>query len=137
MKFSSLKRDLEKVEAGEWIKNIPGCEGLEVLVRGSNNKDWRRMVQRLLSAVPRNKRVGGVTDPDEMDRITSTVILQTALLDWKGIEDDDGTPVPFSKEKAKAYLFDAEVSDFRDGVAWACDLVGRIIEGDIDDTLKN
>jgi len=136
MKISSLKVDVKKIEDGEWVDSIPGLEGVRLKVRGSSSKAWRQMSQRLVAAIPRKKRANNVIDIDEQDRINRVVMRDVGLLDWAGIEDDDGNAIPYSKEKAGEYL-NAEYPDFRDGVLWACNQVGVANDEDAEATAKN
>lgn len=134
MKISELEVDQKVVEEGKWVSNIPELPGVRLKVRGAQNKDWRRMAQRLVNAVPRKLRVNGALDPDESDRISATILLVTGLLDWEGIEDDAGTPIPYDKKKAAQYLSGER---FRTGVQFACDLVAQGIEDDVEEIAGN
>lgn len=134
MKISELEVDQKIVEEGKWVSNIPELPGVRLKVRGSQNKDWRRMAQRLVNAVPRKLRVNGVLDPDESDRISATILLNTGLLDWEGIEADDGTPIPYDRKKAAQFLGGER---FRAGVQFACDLVAQGVEDEIEEISGN
>lgn len=137
MKLGEFKVDAAKVEHGAWVDNIPEMEGLRLLVRGANNVQWRKLQRRLMDAVPRKKRIGGRLDPDEEDRITSTCLHQACLEGWEGLQNDDGTPLPYSKEVAHDLLFKPEFRRFRDGVLWAATVVGEERETEKDDIVKN
>lgn len=134
MKISELEVDQKLIEEGKWVSNIPELTGVRLKVRGANNKDWRRLAQRLIHAVPRKQRVNGILDPDEADRISATILLMTGLLDWEGIEDDDGQPIPYDKKKAGQYLAGER---FRAGVQFACDQVAQGIEEEIEEISGN
>jgi hypothetical protein len=130
MKLSEIALDSERQEKGAWIGEIPELEGLKLLVRGVNNADWRRLQTKLIEAIPRKKRVGGRMDVDEQDRIQSTCLLNACLLDWSGLENDDGTAIPYDKEMARKLLFEPEYRKFRDGVVWAATMVGEQLDDD-------
>ncbi|APX83978.1 hypothetical protein BV511_04135 [Methylorubrum extorquens] len=125
MKLSSLKVDAAAIEDGEWIGNIPEMGDLEVRVRGLNNAKYRRLQTTLIDAVPRAKRQGGRLDPDEQDRITASCLNATVLLDWRGLEGEDGQPVPYSKDLATDLLTKPEFRRFREAVIWAASQVGE------------
>ncbi|WP_232629163.1 hypothetical protein [Methylobacterium sp. Leaf118] len=125
MKLSSLKVDASAIEEGQWVGNIPEMGDLEVRVRGLNNARYRRLQTKLIDAVPRAKRQGGRMDPDEQDRITATCLNATVLLDWRGLEGEDGQPLPYSKDLASTLLSEAEFRRFREGVIWAASQVGE------------
>jgi hypothetical protein len=48
----------------------------------------------------------------------------TVLLDWAGLEAEDGTPLPFTKEQATEFLTKPEYRRFRDAVVYAATVVG-------------
>jgi hypothetical protein len=82
------------------------------------------MEQTLINAVPRKRRMNGL-DAEDRDRINGILLLNTVLLDWKGVEDDDGKPEPYSKEAAKKYLIQTEFEPFRNAVLWAATVVAE------------
>ncbi|WLA80281.1 hypothetical protein [Bradyrhizobium elkanii] len=126
MKIEDIAVDTKLVEEGAWVSDIPELEGVRLKCRGSDNKDWRRMSQHLVNAVPRKKRIP-LLDPAEQDRINAIVVRECGLLDWEGIEDNDGNPVLYSKKKAEEYL---QVKKFRDGALYAC---FQVSEGLVDE----
>jgi hypothetical protein len=134
MKISELEVDPKLIEEGKWVSHIPELTGVRLKVRGANNKDWRKFAQRLVNAVPRKKRVNGNLDPDEADRVSALILLHTGLLDWEGIEADDGTAIPYDKQKAAQYLAGER---FRVGVQFACDQVAQGIEQEVEDIAGN
>jgi len=115
MKLSDRKIDLKKREEGDWVKDIPEFGDLELKVRGVGNKDWARMEQKLIAAVPRQRRVNGL-EAEDRRRINAILIRETSLLDWRGMENGNGEPEPYSKEAANKYLTDPELESF----VWAC-----------------
>ncbi|WP_210482753.1 hypothetical protein [Microvirga antarctica] len=129
MKLTSLKIDTEKLETGAWVDTIPEMGELRLHVRGLNNADYRRHQAKLLEAVPRAKRVGGRIDPDEQDRIVSLCLLNTVLLDWDGLTDDDDKALPYSRDMAQTLLVDPAYRRFRDAVIWAAGVVAE--DGDL------
>lgn len=116
MKLSQLKVDAEAAAQGCWKRDLPGLGDIEFFVRGTNNPDYRRRFQALIRALPPSKRKNGVVDPVEMDRITGICLLDHSLTDWKNVQDDNGAPIPYSKEQAGVYLLQPDYGAFRDGV---------------------
>jgi hypothetical protein len=137
MKLSDIALDSERQEKGAWVDEIPELEGLKLLVRGVNNVDWRRLQVKLMEAIPRKKRLSGRIDTDEQDRIQSTCLLNACLLDWDGLEDDDGKPIPYEKDMARKLLFEPEYRKFRDGVVWAAYIVAEQTSQDQKEILGN
>jgi hypothetical protein len=137
MKLNDLKIDVSRFEEGAWIDNIPEMGDLRLKVRGINNSDYRRLQQKLFEAVPRAKRPGGRIDPDEQDRITTSCLLSACLLDWDGVEDDDGNALPYSKPAATKLLNDPALRRFRESVIWAATVVGEQVAEDTADIAGN
>jgi hypothetical protein len=137
MKLKDIALDAERQENGAWVTDVPDMEGLRLKVRGSNNADWRRLQNKLLEAIPRKRRMSGRLDVDDTDRITESLLLNTCLLDWDGLEDDDGKPIPYSKEMAHKLIYEKEYRAFRDAVAWAANNVAQQISDDLKETSGN
>lgn len=143
MKLSHVSVDPKRIEQGEWVGEkygspIPEMGDLCVLVRGVENADWRKLRNKLLASIPRNKRVGGNIDPDETDRITSTLLLEACLLGWDGIQDETtDAPVAYSKEQAREVLFNPAHRRVRDAILWAATTVGEATADKKDEQSKN
>ncbi|KQT13994.1 hypothetical protein ASG40_19400 [Methylobacterium sp. Leaf399] len=125
MKLSSLKVDAAKIEGGAWVGNIPEMGDLRLKVCGLQNARYRRLQSKLTDAIPRAKRQGGRIDPDEMDRVTAICLRETVLMDWSGLENEDGSPLSYSKEVAGEYLTKPEFRRFREAVIYAASVVGE------------
>jgi len=137
MKLNDQTIDPIKLEEGDWVENIPEMGDLRLKVRGIRNKSWQSMQRTLTDAVPKKRRVGNVLAQGEQDRITSSLLLNTCLLDWSGLEDDDGKPIPYSKEMAGKLLTEPQYRNFRDAVIWAATVVAEQGEATIEDAAKN
>lgn len=129
--------DVDALENGDWVENIPDMGALRLKTRGTNNRSWRRMQQKLIAATPRSKKVGGF-DPDESDRITAILLRETALLDWEGVDGPDGKPLPFSKEQANEYLTNPKYGrKFLIAATYAADNVAEQKQEEIEEDSKN
>ena len=49
-----------------------------------------------------------LTDEQRID-VQKEVAAQTILVDWKGVEDDDGQPIPYSSDTALEWFRDKEL----------------------------
>ena len=136
MKLSDRKIDLQRREEGAWVKDIPEFMELELKVRGSGNKDWARMEQKRIAAVPRQRRVNGL-EPEDRLRINAILVRDTSLLDWRGIENGTGEPLPYSKEVANTYLTDPQYEAFVWACVWAANVVAEQGQAEIEDDAKN
>ena len=123
MKLSSLKTDSVLVETGEWIRDIPEMGDLELMVRGVDNSDYRALASKLIQAIPLKRRRRGISQED-LEQIQNRCLLETVLLDWRGVQDDNGAQVPYSRDMAETLLTSPEYRAFRDAVAYAARLVG-------------
>lgn len=137
MKLSSLKVNSAAIQKGRWIDDLPDLGDIRVLVRGLNNPDYRRLQQKMVRALPPNKRRNGAVDPQEMDRITGVCLARHALLDWQNVEDDGGNALPYSKEQAEEFMSNPDYRKFRDGVFIAASQVEEEDEEDNEATEKN
>lgn len=123
MKLSAIKTDSARVEQGEWIGDLPEMDDLELRVRGIANADYRRLQAKLIQAVPFKRRRNGLA-VDDADRIQARCLLETVLLDWRGMVDDDGAPIAYSRDLAETLLSDPDFRAFRDAVVVAATRVG-------------
>lgn len=139
MKINSAKVDNSAIqsEEGVWQGDLPELGDIAVLVRGLNNKQYRSKFEAMVRALPPNKRKNGAVDPLERDRLTGLCMLEHVLLDWKNVQDDSGSDMPYSKDQAKVFLTDPDYQKFRDGVFVAASRVGEIAEVEDAATEKN
>ena len=114
MKISEFEIDATAIEAGAWRDAI-GRPGLRFKLRGADNIDWRRMQAKLVADLPREKQLSAASDPADDDKITAKLLLETCLLDWEGLEDDNG-PIAYSKELATKLLTEPAFRPFRNSV---------------------
>jgi hypothetical protein len=136
MKLSDRKINLKKREEGAWVKDIPEFEDVELKVRGVGNRDWARMEQKLIAAVPRQRRLIGL-EPEDRLRINGILIRDCSLLDWRGIENGTGAAEPFSKEAANKYLTNPEYEAFVWACVWAANVVAEQGQEEIEADAKN
>lgn len=135
MKLSDGTINVDRLEHGGWVDDIPGMPGFRVKTRGVNNADYRRRQMQEIEALPRKKRTGR-TDPDDTDRIVGICLLETCLLDWDGLEEN-GEAVPYSKDLAKQLIFEPKYRMFRDAFLNAAVIVSEQIETDEKETAAN
>lgn len=121
MKLSAIEVDSAIIEQGEWVDH-PYIPDVKVKVRGVGNADFRRLSTKLTRQFSAAQREAGI-DPNEQDRITATLLTETILTDWRGLEEEDGSPMPYSKERAAAILGNPNLRVFRDGVDQAAVIV--------------
>lgn len=142
MKISAMKVNSAAIEQGEWIGAdyglpIPEMGDLNLKVRGVGNADFRVLNSRLYEATPRSQRPGGKLVPEAQESIMVECLVETILVDWTGIEDDQGQQVPYSKELARKMLADRDLKPFREAVMWAASQVGELRAADSEGAAKN
>lgn len=137
MKLSAGKINVAALEQGAWVSDIPDMGELRLKVRGANNADWRELERKKIQALPREKKVRGMIDAKDQDDIASECLFQCGVLDWDGFEDDEGKPIPYSKELARDLCFNPEYMRFRMAFMWACNVVAEENKTEQDAIVKN
>ncbi len=125
MRLADMKVDSNAIENGVWIGNIPDMGSLRLKVRGVGNAAHQAEQTKLYAATPRSEKTGGRLSPAASDRIMAHCLAKATLLDWEGIEGDDGQPLPYSPETALTLLSDPAYRVLRDAVLWASGQVGQ------------
>lgn len=136
MKLSDIALDTEGIENGVWVDDIPKLPGLRLKVRGSRSKKWRQLTRKLLEAA-RMRRSASLLDEDENEKMQTSLLLHAGLVDWDGVERDDGEKIPFNVIDAEKILTDPQYAFFREGVAWACDVASDRRAAEREDAAKN
>lgn len=94
--LSSLLTDPVKEREGVWA-TISG--GLEVLVARVSSPAYRSYCRERLSSL---SKLGKQKDYDEKaEEILKKAAAMFLLLDWKDLTDDQGSPIPYSWERAE------------------------------------
>lgn len=144
--MSSLKKvrtEQAKAVYGAWVDDkAHGFDGVRFKVRGRWNSDFRALQAKLTAAAPQDlKVVNGFSSelvPSENDRILAECLIETVLLDWEGLrEEEESEPIPYSKPKARELLFDPLLTPLRDSIVTASMLVAREGKEQLDDDAKN
>lgn len=123
MDINNLKRDTSRIEAGEWVGEIPNMGELRLRVRGMGSKLYTATLSRLTRAVPREDRLrDGSLTPHAALRVMGQAMHEHILLDWDGLEQD-GKPLKYDKELALTWLTDPDYRPFLDAVVYAASVV--------------
>jgi hypothetical protein len=125
MKISDLKVDSALAEQGDWVENIPDLPGIRIKARGTNNRDYRILKAELVREIPRADRAESVS-PADQDRIAGTLLLETVVLDVRGLTEDDGkSPITYSKELGRQLLLNPDFKVFQASAAYAGSIIAR------------
>lgn len=130
MKLKELRIDSEAKENGIWI-DLPGFPGVRVKTRASDALPYRRFVQEQVRRLTRGMRRGDIS-LEESDRIDRQALARHSLIDWSGVEDDDGRPIPFSSEAAERFFADPDYCRFYDACRVAAFEAGDIKRADLE-----
>lgn len=96
MKASKLRIAPAAIEGGIWIDKITGCDDLRLKMRGRNNPDWERAYLDKVQAIPPHMRENGLNEEDRR-RIELQCLVETCLVDWDHLEDEDGSQIPVAR----------------------------------------
>lgn len=142
VKLSDIKINSAAIEQGEWIgaahgTPIPDMGDLCLKVRGIGNSDYRALMAKLVDAVPRSQRTAGKLSPQANDRVVIECLAHTVLMDWTGVEDDDGSQITFSQDVALKIMLNPDMAPFKHAVSWAANQVGEQRASDNEVAAKN
>ena len=95
-KFSKLVTDGDLEIEGVWL---PFEEGFDVKLARLGNTKYNEMVRRILKPYTRKIRDEELDD-SIAEMAEKKAMARYVLVDWRGLEDDDGEPIEYSKETA-------------------------------------
>lgn len=108
---TDLKAELE----GKWFP-LALLDGVEVKVARAGNVKYKKALRRLYKPYTKTLRRGKDLSQEVEERIQTDLIVETLLIDWRGMPGDDGGEAPFSKEIAKELICDPELKELRDEI---------------------
>lgn len=101
--YSMYKTDKAKEENGIWIPFGKTEEGQEIsfkIARASKtNAKYSKALERLMKPYQKQIRLNTLSD-DVANNVMIEAFCEGILLDWKGIYDEDGKEMKYSKENA-------------------------------------
>lgn len=102
MKLGQMMVDPERATSGAWCRYQGDAEFL--IGRANGPKAMEAMVSHMRPHVADGVRDLAELPEREQQRIRLEVVCDGVLLGWRGIEDDDGAPIEFSRQKAREIL---------------------------------
>lgn len=137
MDIKELSRDTTKIEAGEWVDELPTMGDLRLRVRGTSSKLYTSKLGALARKATRDERDrNGNVRTDVMIRLMGEAAHETLLLDWAGLTSD-GKPFPYDKAVAKEWLTNPDHRAFFDAVFVAANIVDNGREENKEKIAKN
>ena len=106
MKISAFKTDRTRENQGVWV---PIGDGARLLVARLNNEYYKQVFLNASRPFKTQVRTGTISE-DQAEQILRECYSKAILLDWDGLQDDEGTDIPYSQEKAYELL---GIADFR------------------------
>ena len=106
--IESIKTSVDKEVNGVWVDF---AEGIQLKIARARNPKY----QELLRDFVEPKRVEIREDKmsiEDFNDILLQVRAKTVLLDWKNIEDNDGSVILYSSKKALEFFRNPELKDF-------------------------
>lgn len=102
--LASIKRDMNKVENGTTVQI---GDGFEVTVRRIGCPQYREYVNaKIKPHQAMADKLRKDVDQKIWESIANEALVETILLGWSGLVDENGVEVPYTKEKAKELLTD-------------------------------
>ncbi len=120
---------------GVWV-NIMGP--FDVRVARANNPRYRSVFQRLFTSALQENNADGMEDlPEGMfDQIQTEAMAETILVGWRGIHDEDGKVIPYSKEKSLEILSNPDAYEIRSTIEVASVTRDRFVSADLESALE-
>jgi len=122
MKLNEITVDTERENKGDWVES-PRWPGVWVHVRSLHNPDYRRALQLQVQKL-RRKYGNEVTPPDVQDKMMAELFVEHIINDLKGIEDDDGKTLEYTKEFGRKVMSEPQYRPLADFISWASTMVG-------------
>lgn len=106
-KLSSLRIDAGKDLEGVWTSYAVGIELKIARLGNPNYRAYMRKIGRPHKAQLRH----GLMDDDKLEMLSKEALAHTVLLDWRNVEDDNGTPIQYTPERGLELFEDPEYAD--------------------------
>lgn len=94
-----------------WVE-VPGYPGVRAAIRTSHDPKYRRALMEGMLPHVKAVQAGEIVGPEITDPIGNLAIAEHLLENWKGIEDEHGRPLPFTRELAVKLALDPNFGGF-------------------------
>ena len=130
--INQIMTDVKKENEGVWTEF---AIGIELLIARARNPKYQECLRNKTENVRVDLRKEDF-DEKEFADILLQVRAETVLLGWKNIEED-GQPVPYSKEKAMEYFRNPGLKDFYKFVVAVSENSDKYMKELVKDSEKN
>lgn len=116
-RLNRIATDTAKASEGQWVEFCPaqgeGDRALELKIARIGNPTYTQRLQELVRPHRRKVRMGF---DEDLEKFVKIAVAECCLVGWRGLEDDNGKPIKYSKEKSVEILTDPIYSDLLDFV---------------------
>ncbi len=115
-RLNRIKTNTEQGTEGQWIEFCPaqGDEpALELKIARVGNPKYNQRLQELVRPHRRKVRMGF---DEDLEEFVKQAVAECVLVGWRGLQDNSGKEIPYSKEKSVELLTNPEYSDLFDFV---------------------
>ena len=116
-RLNRIATDTEKASEGQWVEFCPAQDEndkpLELKIARIGNPVYTQRLQALVRPHRRKVRMGF---DDDLEQFVKVAVAECCLVDWRGLDDEDGKPVAYSKAKSVEILTNPIYSDLLDFV---------------------
>jgi len=116
-RLSRIATDTEKASEGQWVEFCPAQDAndkpLELKIARLGNTAYNQRLQQLVRPHRRKVRMGF---DDDLEGFVKIAVAECCLVDWRGMSDDNGKNIKYSKEKSVEIMTDPVYSDLFDFV---------------------
>jgi hypothetical protein len=134
LKLSSLKRDLQKENEGDWVP-VADWPGVCLKVRSIASKDYQVAREMLVTKLTRS--LGRLPTSPEMEPMLGKLVAAHLLRGWKGIAGDDEKPLAYDPKVAVDMLADPAYRELEQQVILAASRIGDRDVEFVTDATKN
>lgn len=119
MKLSQIKVNSAAINGGAWV-SVPWLDGVRFRLRGLEQTGYQKRRADLIREAMLQAKIAG-TPPDQVVTVDQEIeaFVERLMIDWEGLTDDDGTPIPYSPEAALQYFKDPDLIDLWNAAYWA------------------
>ena len=132
MKISNLIVDKKACSDGVWVNWI---QGVKLKIARFYNPKHVALSKELSRPYRDAMNNGGEIPREKIEEMATECLAKTILLDWKGMEDDDGIEVPFSQDKALELL--TMIPDMADFVSAMANSANNFRQSALENASKN
>ena len=95
--FSAFKSDVDRERNGLWLDYGDAGEFL-VARAGGSNREYEKALSRITRPHKRALEAEAIDNAKAFD-LMKQAFAEAVVLDWRGVTDEQGNEIPFSKEK--------------------------------------